>query len=87
VNEFGNHLAIKSTDRIIPNNEEDRINAEIKDVQEQIEQLEKRKNNLGEFCLGYRIYDKDEAKKNPFLKIANTKQFKDFKELLDSIFA
>ncbi|GEM_PF-4462723 len=86
VNEKGTRPGMKSTVRILPNDEDARLDLEINDITEQIQELLNRKNEIDKIDFGYRVQDADEVKRNPYLKTADTKQFDNMKELLDSIF-
>jgi len=87
LNELGSKSGISSRVRLLPNNEEERLDLEIEDAKEEVEDLKKRKDNISRFKLGFRVFDKDEAQRNPYVKTADTKQFSDISELLASIFA
>lgn len=65
----------------------DNLDEVIAKLKEDIDQLKIRRDGIREIKLGYRVYEKDEATKNPSSKFTTSKKSTDFKELLDLIFS
>jgi len=86
LNEKGSRPSISITENTLPNNEDARFEFEIKNIEEQIIKLKKRTAEINNINIKLRIYDDEEAKKNPILKTLDSQEFDDIKELLDSIF-